>query len=113
MGQLSRACRLFSAVERAKGKKQPQHNAKGGCRSWSAQQFNSYHEAIDAGDLDFDTFCCRVVAWDEFRLVAGTSVELDGTLVKSPGKEQAYELQVSNMKIVGSCDGEVSIKRST
>ncbi|KAF9133441.1 hypothetical protein BGW39_009752 [Mortierella sp. 14UC] len=39
-------------------------------------------------------------------LVAGTSVELEGTLVKSPGKEQALELQVSNMKIVGSCDGE-------
>ncbi|KAF9930012.1 hypothetical protein BGZ67_006014 [Mortierella alpina] len=31
-------------------------------------------------------------------LVAGTSVELEGTLVKSPGKEQALELQVSNMK---------------
>ncbi|KAF8919728.1 Asparaginyl-tRNA synthetase [Dissophora ornata] len=39
-------------------------------------------------------------------LVAGTSVELNGTLVKSPGKEQAYELQVSNMKVIGSCDGE-------
>ncbi|KAG0378494.1 hypothetical protein BGX24_003663 [Mortierella sp. AD032] len=39
-------------------------------------------------------------------LVAGTSVELEGTLVKSPGKEQALELQVSNMKIIGSCDGE-------
>ncbi|CAO3573965.1 unnamed protein product [Mortierella alpina] len=39
-------------------------------------------------------------------LVAGTSVELEGTLVKSPGKEQALELQVSNMKVIGSCDGE-------
>ncbi|KAF8983577.1 hypothetical protein BGZ46_009991 [Entomortierella lignicola] len=39
-------------------------------------------------------------------LVAGTSVELEGTLVKSPGKEQAYELQVSNMKVIGHCDGE-------
>ncbi|KAF9933497.1 hypothetical protein FBU30_005338 [Linnemannia zychae] len=39
-------------------------------------------------------------------LVAGTSVELEGNLVKSPGKEQALELQVSNMKIVGTCDGE-------
>ncbi|KAF9573531.1 hypothetical protein EC968_008400 [Mortierella alpina] len=42
-------------------------------------------------------------------LVAGTSVELEGTLVKSPGKEQALELQVSNMKVVGSCDGEASL----
>jgi len=40
-------------------------------------------------------------------LVAGTSVELEGLLVKSPGKEQALELQVSNMKVIGSCDGEV------
>ncbi|KAG0296127.1 hypothetical protein BGZ96_010162 [Linnemannia gamsii] len=39
-------------------------------------------------------------------LVAGTSVELEGTLVKSLGKEQALELQVSNMKIIGSCDAE-------
>ncbi|KAG0046859.1 hypothetical protein BGZ83_007988 [Gryganskiella cystojenkinii] len=39
-------------------------------------------------------------------LVAGTSVELEGLLVKSPGKEQALELQVSNMKVIGSCDGE-------
>lgn len=41
------------------------------------------------------------------RLVAGTSVELEGMLVKSPGKEQALELQVHNMKVIGSCDGEV------
>ncbi|KAF9355126.1 hypothetical protein BGX34_010639 [Mortierella sp. NVP85] len=39
-------------------------------------------------------------------LVAGTSVKLEGTLVKSLGKEQAFELQVSNMKVIGSCDGE-------
>ncbi|KAG0002544.1 hypothetical protein BGZ79_002775 [Entomortierella chlamydospora] len=39
-------------------------------------------------------------------LVAGTSVELEGTLVKSLGKEQAFELQVSNMKVIGTCDGE-------
>ncbi|OAQ34875.1 asparaginyl-tRNA synthetase [Linnemannia elongata AG-77] len=39
-------------------------------------------------------------------LVAGTSVELEGTLVKSLGKEQALELQVSNMKVIGSCDAE-------
>ncbi|KAF9908499.1 hypothetical protein EC991_009763 [Linnemannia zychae] len=39
-------------------------------------------------------------------LVAGTSVELEGTLVKSPGKEQALELQVSSMKVIGKCDGE-------
>lgn len=40
-------------------------------------------------------------------MVAGTSVELEGTLVKSLGKEQALELQVSNMKVIGSCDAEV------
>ncbi|KAF9156002.1 hypothetical protein BG015_007680 [Linnemannia schmuckeri] len=39
-------------------------------------------------------------------LVAGTSVELEGTLVKSLGKEQALELQVSNMKVIGHCDAE-------
>ncbi|KAF9433162.1 hypothetical protein BGZ76_009812 [Entomortierella beljakovae] len=39
-------------------------------------------------------------------LVAGTSVQLEGTLVKSLGKEQALELQVSNMKVIGNCDGE-------
>lgn len=39
-------------------------------------------------------------------LVAGTSVELEGILVKSLGKEQALELQVSNMKVIGSCDAE-------
>ncbi|KAI7829614.1 asparaginyl-tRNA synthetase [Gamsiella multidivaricata] len=39
-------------------------------------------------------------------LVAGTSVELEGTLVKSLGKEQALELQVSDMRVIGPCDGE-------
>ncbi|KAG0307211.1 hypothetical protein BGZ98_000785 [Dissophora globulifera] len=39
-------------------------------------------------------------------LVAGTSVELDGKLVKSLGKEQALEMQVSSLKVIGTCDGE-------
>ncbi|KAG0240396.1 hypothetical protein BGW41_007004 [Actinomortierella wolfii] len=39
-------------------------------------------------------------------LVAGTSVEMEGELVKSPGKEQDLELQVETLKIVGKCDGE-------
>ncbi|KAI1318104.1 Asparaginyl-tRNA synthetase [Mortierella claussenii] len=39
-------------------------------------------------------------------LVAGTSLELEGTLVKSMGREQAFELQVSNLKVIGACDGE-------
>ncbi|KAF9101394.1 hypothetical protein BGX27_011495 [Mortierella sp. AM989] len=39
-------------------------------------------------------------------LVAGTSLELEGILVKSLGKEQAFDLQVSNMKVIGQCDGE-------
>ncbi|KAI8352026.1 hypothetical protein B0O80DRAFT_427750 [Mortierella sp. GBAus27b] len=34
----------------------------------------------------------------------GKGLELEGTLVKSLGKEQAFELQVSNMKVVGFCD---------
>jgi aspartyl/asparaginyl-tRNA synthetase len=48
-----------------------------------------------------------------YRLVAGTSVELEGMLVKSLGKGQALELQVSKMKVVGSCDGEVKNKKNT
>ncbi|KAF9973584.1 hypothetical protein BGZ73_003163 [Actinomortierella ambigua] len=39
-------------------------------------------------------------------LVAGTSVEMEGKLVKSLGKEQALELQVETLKVVGKCDGE-------
>lgn len=33
-------------------------------------------------------------------------------LVKSLGKGQALELQVSKMKVVGSCDGEVKKKNT-
>ncbi|KAI8351993.1 hypothetical protein B0O80DRAFT_510822 [Mortierella sp. GBAus27b] len=42
----------------------------------------------------------------------GKGLELEGTLVKSLGKEQAFELQVSNMKVVGSCDAVGSDTRS-
>ena len=40
-----------------------------------------------------------------FRLSTGTCVELKGTLVESPGKEQGKELQVNSINVLGECDG--------
>ena len=32
-------------------------------------------------------------------------MELKGTLVESPGKEQGKELQVNSINVLGECDG--------
>jgi hypothetical protein len=42
-------------------------------------------------------------------LTVGTSVELKGTLAKSRGKEQAIELAVETVRILGPCDPFVSL----
>lgn len=39
-------------------------------------------------------------------LSTGASVSVTGTLVKSPGKEQAFELQAHEVEIIGACDPE-------
>ncbi len=39
-------------------------------------------------------------------LSTGASVSISGTLVESPGKEQAFELQAKNVEIIGLCDPE-------
>ncbi|KAI8351666.1 hypothetical protein B0O80DRAFT_488479 [Mortierella sp. GBAus27b] len=46
---------------------------------------------------------------------AVTNVELDRTLVKSLGKEQAFKLQAFDMKVVGVCDDVIctNIRTST
>lgn len=38
------------------------------------------------------------------RLTTGACVELQGALIESPGKEQAKELQVNHIKVLGECD---------
>lgn len=40
-------------------------------------------------------------------LTPGTSVKLRGILGASKGKEQAVELQVEDVKILGACDPDV------
>ncbi|KAI9485021.1 asparaginyl-tRNA synthetase [Zychaea mexicana] len=45
------------------------------------------------------------------RLSTGSCVELQGTLVKSPGKEQGKELQVSSMDILGECDSTFPMQK--
>jgi asparaginyl-tRNA synthetase len=37
-------------------------------------------------------------------LTTGACVELQGSLIASPGKEQNKELQVSKVKVLGECD---------
>jgi len=39
-------------------------------------------------------------------ITTGCSVSVIGILVKSPGKEQAFELQAKNIKVLGKCDPE-------
>ena len=45
-------------------------------------------------------------------LTPGTSVALRGVLGASRGKEQAVELQVDEVKVLGACDQDVSLKVS-
>jgi len=40
------------------------------------------------------------------KLTTGTSVAVTGTIVQSPGKEQAFELKATNVTVLGECDGE-------
>ncbi len=40
------------------------------------------------------------------QLSTGTSVSITGILVKSPGKEQSFELRAQNVTILGTCDPE-------
>lgn len=40
------------------------------------------------------------------QLAVGTAVAITGTLVKSPGTEQPFELQATTITIVGTCPGE-------
>jgi asparaginyl-tRNA synthetase len=39
-----------------------------------------------------------------FSLSTGACVELQGSLIASPGKEQSKELQVTSVKVLGECD---------
>lgn len=39
-------------------------------------------------------------------LTTGTSVAITGNLVQSPGKGQAFELQATNVEVIGTCDAE-------
>ena len=46
--------------------------------------------------------------YEEFleQLVNGASISIDGTLVESPGKGQAFELKANKLEILGTCDPE-------
>jgi len=39
-------------------------------------------------------------------LTTGTSISVTGNLVQSPGKNQAFELQATNIEVIGTCDAE-------
>ena len=43
------------------------------------------------------------------RLSTGACVELQGTMVDSPGKEQGKELQVTDVRVLGGCDSVSNI----
>ncbi|KAI9251484.1 asparaginyl-tRNA synthetase [Phascolomyces articulosus] len=45
------------------------------------------------------------------KLSTGACVELKGTLVDSPGKEQGKELQVNSINILGECDGTFPMQK--
>lgn len=44
------------------------------------------------------------------RLSTGACVELQGSMVDSPGKEQGKELQVTGVRVLGGCDSVSLIK---
>jgi aspartyl/asparaginyl-tRNA synthetase len=46
---------------------------------------------------------------EKYRIIAGTSIEVEGILVKSHGHEQQFELLADTVKILGSCGSEVQI----
>ena len=41
------------------------------------------------------------------RIIAGTSIEVEGMLVQSHGHEQQFELVADRVKILGTCSSEV------
>ncbi|KAI7902037.1 asparaginyl-tRNA synthetase [Cokeromyces recurvatus] len=48
---------------------------------------------------------------DAEKLSTGTCVELYGSLIPSPGKEQSKELNVEKMKILGECDSTYPLQK--
>ncbi|KAI9267102.1 asparaginyl-tRNA synthetase [Helicostylum pulchrum] len=44
-------------------------------------------------------------------LTTGACVELQGSLIESPGKEQTKELQVSGIKVLGECDSTYPLQK--
>ncbi|KAF9163866.1 hypothetical protein DFQ26_002060 [Actinomortierella ambigua] len=81
-----------------------QVKVQGWIRSTRQQKQVAFAEVNDGSNLKGIQ---AILSSDQARgLVTGTSVEMEGRLVKSPGKEQALELQVETLKVVGKCDGE-------
>jgi len=60
--------------------------------------FNNLQIIIDASFPDYENVISK--------LSTGTAISTTGNLVKSPGGEQAFELQATNIEILGECDSE-------
>ncbi|KAI8140058.1 asparaginyl-tRNA synthetase [Fennellomyces sp. T-0311] len=44
-------------------------------------------------------------------LTTGTCVQLQGTMVESPGQKQGNELQVNHVQVIGECDGTFPLQK--
>ncbi|KKP24547.1 MAG: Asparagine-tRNA ligase [candidate division TM6 bacterium GW2011_GWF2_28_16] len=60
--------------------------------------FNSLQIIIDANINNYENIITK--------LSTGASISVAGKLVKSPGKEQSFELQAQTIEILGECDPE-------
>lgn len=58
--------------------------------------FNSLQIVIDPQMADYATIIGQ--------LTTGAAIAVEGTVVQSPGKEQAFELQAKTITILGTCD---------
>lgn len=58
--------------------------------------FNNLQIVIDSNLKDYENIISK--------LSTGTSISVTGKIVKSPGKEQAIEMQANKIEIIGSCD---------
>lgn len=86
-------------------------NLKGWIRTVRNQKTFSFIEINDGSTLsNFQIIVTPQVADYEklmSQLSTGASVSVKGTIVASPGKEQALEMQAKEITLIGSCDPEV------
>jgi asparaginyl-tRNA synthetase len=74
------------------------------CRSQKGVTFIEINDGSTIKNL-------QIISTQEVNLLTGTSVEITGTLVKSPSPKQPFELQLTEYRVVGEADSTFPLQK--